>query len=132
MATMKPRKSAKNSEARRTNVLLESIQKDIRLLAERVSGVRSELATVKDAVGELDAEMRLVKPVVQALAPVPDELKSMADVLRTHGEDLKVLRYTTGKSSQELESVKTELRLIRSDLSTFTKRLSEVEAKLAP
>ena len=120
-----PRKPApvpsNTDESRRTNVLLEALRKKFHAFGEGLAAARRKLGSVKAAVGDLDADMRLVK----------DEFKSMANVLRAHGEDLKVLRYTTGESSRELEHVKTELRLIRGDLNAYAKRLADVEARLA-
>ncbi len=119
-------------EARRTNVLLEELRKEFRVFGEGLAAVRGELKSVKSAVVELDAGLREVTPIVRTLTPVPDELKSLADVVRTLGKNMELVQYSTNRHSHELEAVKTELRLIRSDLNASAKRLTEVETRLAP
>jgi len=55
-----------------------------------------------------------------------DEVKSMADVVRSIKTELFWLKASVATRS-ELETVKTELRLVRSDLATLEKRLSPSE-----
>ena len=58
-----------------------------------------------------------------------DEVKSMADVLRSiHTELFWLKSVVAGRS--DLEVVKTELRLVRSDLAVLEKKVVE-EAKLS-
>ena len=120
MATRPSRKPPPQStgadETRRTNMLLESLRKEITLVAEGVVDVRRRLKKVE---GET------------ALLPtLRDEVKSLGDVLRSTVDDLKALRFFTGDTPRELEAVKTELRLVRSDLSAYAKRLETAEARL--
>ncbi len=125
-----PRKNANDRAANRTNVLLEALQKDIRLVAEAVSGLTGKVEAVSRRVATVEGTLGVIEPVVRSLAPVSDELKSLADVLRSLRKDMDVVKFATSRGSQEIEAVKIELRLIRSDLNTFTKRLEAVEAKV--
>ena len=54
-----------------------------------------------------------------------DEVKSVADVVRSIQTELFWLKSSVAGRS-DLESVKTELRLVRSDLAGLEKRLSSV------
>ena len=117
-------------EARHTSVLLETIHKEIQVIAEGQNSLRSELDTVKSAVLDVSSDVERMKPIVHSLAPVPDELESLGDVLRKTAKDVGALTYSTAKANQELETVKTELRLVRSDLKTIDERLSTAENKL--
>jgi len=121
MGARRPHKPLKEptsaAQARRTNALLEALGKEVTLVAE--------------GVVDLQRRLKRVEEETATLPPLRDEVKSMGDILRTVARDLDGMRYSTAKTSQETEALKTELRLVRSDLSTFTKRLSEVEAKLA-
>ena len=116
-------------EARRTNVLLESLTKDVNAVAEAVGGLPGRLDRVERTLSDVALDVDVMKPVVKSLASVPDELRSQADVLRKAARDLNELTYSSAKTNQELDTVKTELRLVRSDLTTFEKRLDTVEAK---
>lgn len=108
-------KPANNSETQRTNVLLETLQKDVSVIAEGVVDVQGRVKRLEDDLG--------------SLTPLCDEVKSMGDVLRGVAKELDVVRFSTTESHHELGRVKTELRLIRSDLKAFDKRLALVEAK---
>ena len=57
-----------------------------------------------------------------------DEVKSVADVLRSIQTELFWLKSSVASRS-DLEVVKTELRLVRSDIGTFDKKLSGAKAK---
>lgn len=131
-----PRKPAKRptstSESRRTNVLLEEIRATLSVIAEDQRGLRSEFGTFKAALLETSERVKRLEPMARTLAPVPDELKSLADVVRKLGKDMELVTFSSSRSNQELEAVKTELRLLRSDLRALEKRLSGAESKLAP
>ena len=105
-------------EARRTNVLLESIQREMTLMAEGVVDVRARVRRMEDEVA--------------SLPPLRDEVKSIGDGLRSLVKDIEFFKYSAARTPQELEAVKTELRLIRSDLHAFEKRLTPLETRLAP
>jgi len=127
----KPRPSANGSEARRTNVLLEALKKELSLVAEAVSGLTERSERNERRTARLETGLELITPVVKSLAPVPDELKSLADVVRKVPGDLDTLTFVSAKTTREMEAVKTELRLVRSDLTTFSKRLEAAEARPA-
>jgi len=74
---------------------------------------------------------KLTKPAKSAETNVLlDEVKSMVDVLREIEKELTVIKFSMADRTH-VEAVKTELRLIRSDLAALDKKFSE-EAKLAP
>ena len=120
MATRRPNKPLKtptaSEEARGTNVLLEALGKEVTLVAEGVVDLQRRLTRVEEDT--------------TSLPPLRDEVKSIGDIVRTLAKNLQGVTFSTAKSSQDIENVKTELRLIRSDLTTFDKRLTTVEEKL--
>ena len=72
-----------------------------------------------------------VKPTtIMETSVLLDEIKSLADVVRSIKEELFWLKF--GATRSDFEPIKTELRLIRSDLAALEKRLTaaEPEAKL--
>ena len=108
------KKPAKTSEARRQNVLLASLAKDVGTLAGAIVDIQKKVGqTTKD------------------VSAINDEMKSMGDVVRGLAKDVDMITYSTAKSSQADDHIKTELRPIRSDLNEFTARLTTVETKLA-
>ena len=131
MSEPKKPKKANGAEARRTNVLLEKLTSDFRTFGEGLTAVQKRLDAIEAAVLETGRDVEWMKPVVKALAPVPDELRSQSDMLRKMTEGLAVLRYSNGTINREIEAVKTELRLVRSDVNAFGKRLEAVEARPA-
>lgn len=68
-AMKRPRKPAKNSandaEARRTNVLLEFIRKDISAVAEAVSGLTTRFETFERRLAKLEEEVGLMRVILQ-------------------------------------------------------------------
>ncbi len=125
----KPRTSVHGSTAQRTNVLLEKIASEFRAFGEGQTALQKEFGSFNIALLEVGRDVEWMKPVVKTLAPVPDELRSQSDILRKVTTDLEGLRYSSAVANREIEAVKTELRLVRSDLTTFSKRLEAVEAK---
>jgi len=66
---------------------------------------------------------------IKALRSLPDEIKSIRDLLRSLERKVIVMEFQSAKNF-EFDAVKTELRLIRSDLSALENKLAPVEAKL--
>ena len=125
----KPRTKANGDTVQRTNVLLEALKKDLSVVAEAVSGLTERSERIERRTARLEAGLDLITPIIKPLAPVPDELKSLADVVRKVSSDLETLTFVSAKTTREIEAVKTELKLVRSDLNAFGKRLEVVEAK---
>ena len=74
---------------------------------------------------------KLTKPTKSADTSVLlDEVKSLADIVRSIKTELFWLKSSVASRS-DLEVVKTELRLVRSDLAALGKKAVE-EATLAP
>lgn len=95
-----PSSRSASSAIERSNALLASIQKDIMTVAKAVSGSTSHLKSL------------------------PDEIRSMADVLQSVNKKLILMEFSM-VGTADLEAVKTELRLVRSDLDALGKRLDE-------
>ncbi len=84
-----------------------------------------------DVLSSLDARLAAIErrleawePIVETLAPVRDEIKSLADVASGISKELFWIKAFADKASLEAEAAKTESRLVRSDLGVLSKRLS--------
>ena len=133
--TRPPRPATKPAdEARRRNVLLEAMGKDIRVAAEAMADIQPKITSIDNRIVTLEADMAIIKPAVQKntkdFIALRDEVKSMGDTLRTLTNDVEGMKFFTIETKREFEGVKTELRLVRGDVSGFTSRLATVESKL--
>ncbi len=123
----KPKKPARPATQRGENVLVESLRNEISVVAEGVSGLASRVSNVENSLSDIRAKLDVIEPIARSTAPVPDEVKSIGDVLRKVSDELKMIRFAMATSG-DVDDLKTELRLVRSDLSTLDKRLATVEA----
>lgn len=70
-----------------------------------------------------DVRLEELSRDIKSLLSLPDELKSIRDVLRSLESTVNQIEFFGAKKG-ESDAVKTELRLIRSDLAALEKKLS--------
>ena len=118
---MPAKKPSNHSEARRTNVLLEAIQKDITLLSEGFADVHREVDGLKTWRTKSTEELDLIKAIV----------RQNADDVSRLTEDMGLLkRVAVIDHPKRFDAVELQLKLLRDDVKTLTRRLETAEAKL--
>ena len=68
--------------------LLESIDHKMRVVAEGVTGLRSEFDTFKIALEDVDERLGRLEPIVNTLGPVPKKLDDLERKLDTFNQRL--------------------------------------------
>lgn len=112
-AMSRPRPARKEpSESRRTDVLLEKLLADFKTFGEGLSAVRERLERIEPKVNQLAEDVELIKLIS-----------------RKNADEMVALKGWVRKLSDDNDSLKLEIKLLRDDLKAFDKRLAAVEAK---
>ena len=106
-------------EARRTNVLLEAMQKDIHLLAEGMVDVRREVTGLSQWRVTVTEEIAEIKGILRQHSGT---LQQHSQTLREHGEMLR-------QHSKDIAENTAGMHRIEHSLTSFDHRLTAVEAK---
>lgn len=101
------------SESRRTEVLLEKLLGDFKTFGEGLSAVRERVERMGPKIDQTAEDVELIKLVS-----------------RKNTDEIQTLKGWVRKISEDNESLKLDIKLLRDDLKTYTKRLETVEAKL--
>ena len=109
MAAMKSRKPAKNSEARRTNVLLEEIRTQFKVFGEGLTSVNQRLDRLAKDVDSLSDWAKRFSLELQALRTDVNELKRDVSVLKT---DVSVLKTDVSELKKDVKDVKERLATV--------------------
>ena len=88
---LKTRVSTSETQARRTNILLEVIRTDVSVIAEDHRSLRAEFGTMRLVVEDLDERMGRVESVVITLASVPGTLQRIEKRLESFDERITAL-----------------------------------------
>jgi chromosome segregation ATPase len=116
MGSMNPPKkspTAQNTEARRTNVLLESLQSQFRTFGEELQSVREKVERMEPKIDQMTEDVELLKLIS-----------------KKNADDIQTLKGWAIKYSNDNESIKLELKLVRDEVKSVSKRLESAEARL--
>jgi chromosome segregation ATPase len=133
-----PRKPAKiptsASEARRTNVLLEAMREEIRIIAEGVADVQPRLMGVEETVGSLLQEEKLLRVFVETTKNATDaNTRAIQELRRLVESHTKMLEHHTRllvNHGQVLGELRSDGKEIKERLDSIDRRLDAAEARL--
>ncbi len=104
-----------NSESRRTNVLLEGIRKEVRLIAENHLALRTDIDRIKSRSQLLDV--------------LHSEFQTFKGALLEIAGDVKVLKGDVAELKRDVKVLKADVATLKTDVKDLTTRLTTIEAK---
>lgn len=118
-------------EARHASVLLETIQKDIRLIAEGHDALRSGLDTVKSTLLEVERRSKWAEFTLGNLSSIPSELRTVKSALLDVDKRTERFEPLVNTLATDVKNLKDDMKEVKIDVKEIKERLTSTEAKLA-